>query len=175
MMTKIMCPFQKVNNLIVDLQIHEVRTYPCTIVATKNKMHKEEPFLLPDSLVRPGEFVIQNCCFRAGQTIETQKKFMRAGPRSTQYFDPADVRADIVCSGKATPGINNIIRELTVMLKDIYNVQSVTGIRFSWRGYYHNDMMDLTPQMVKTIHHKGGSFLGLSSTACDVIKIVDSL
>ncbi len=58
MMTKIMCPFQKVNNLIVDLQIHEAKTYPCPVVAHKVKRHKDEPYLMPDSLVKPGEFVI---------------------------------------------------------------------------------------------------------------------
>ena len=36
-------------------------------------------------------------------------------------------------------------------------------------------MVDLTPQMVETIHHKGGSFLGLSSSVCDVVRVVDSL
>jgi hypothetical protein len=100
---------------------------------------------MPDSLVPPGEFVIQNCVFRAGQSIETEKKFMRAGPRSTQYFDPKTVRADVVCLGKAAPGINNLIREIVTILKEIYKVDRVTGIRFSLRGYYNNDMIDLTP------------------------------
>jgi hypothetical protein len=47
---------------------------------------------------------------------------MRAGPRATQYFDPLTVRADIVCLGKVAPGINNIIRELVILLKDMYKV-----------------------------------------------------
>lgn len=175
MMTKIVCPFQKVNNLIVDLQIHHAKTYPCPLVAHQLKRYQNEPFLTPESLVKPGEFVIQNCCFRAGQSIETEKKFMRAGPRSTQYFDSATVRADIVCSGKAAPGINNLIRELVVLLKDIYKVEKVTGIRFSWRGYYNNDMLDLTTDLVQTIHHRGGSFLGLSSSPCDVNAVIESM
>ena len=33
MMTRIVCPFVKVNNLIVDLQIHNPKTYPCPLVA----------------------------------------------------------------------------------------------------------------------------------------------
>ncbi len=61
---------------------------------------------------------------------------MRAGPRSTQYFDPKTVRADIVCCGKATPGINNVILELVKLLKENYFAEKVTGVRFSWRGYY---------------------------------------
>ena len=68
-MTRIMCPFQKVNNLIVDLQLNNVETFPCPLLAHQVKRHKDEPFLLPDSLVKPGEFVIQNCVFRAGQSI----------------------------------------------------------------------------------------------------------
>ena len=46
-MTKIVCPFEKVNNLIVDLQLNKPTTYPCPIVATKPKHKKEEPFLSP--------------------------------------------------------------------------------------------------------------------------------
>ena len=60
---------------------------------------------------------------------------MKAGARSTQYFDPKEVRADIICSGKIAPGINNIVKEIVTLLKDLYKVESVNGIRFSWRGY----------------------------------------
>jgi hypothetical protein len=159
-MTRIVCPFQKVSNLIADLQLHNPKTYPCPLLATRPKCHKDEPFLFPESLVKPGEFVIQNCVFRAGQNIETEKKFMKAGPRSTQYFDPKEVRADIVCLGKATPGINNVIKELVTCLKDTYKVDRVCGARFSWQGYYNNDFIELTIQLVERIHHKGGSLLG---------------
>ena len=58
----------------------------------------------------PGEFVIRNCVFKPGRTLELEKKFMRAGPRGHQFFDPNDVRADIVCLGNMSPGLNTIIR-----------------------------------------------------------------
>jgi hypothetical protein len=35
---------------------------------------------------------------------------MRAGPRNTQFFNPKEVRADIVVLGKLCPGINTVIR-----------------------------------------------------------------
>ena len=73
---------------------------------------------------------------------------MRAGPRATQYFDSKTVRADIVCLGKVCPGINNIIRELVMVLKETYHVESVTGIKFSLKGYYDNNMIELTPSIV---------------------------
>ena len=53
-MTRIVCPFQRVNNLIVDLEIKNPKTYPCPLVAHKVKRHKDEPFLLPESLIEPG-------------------------------------------------------------------------------------------------------------------------
>jgi len=64
-----MCPFERVSNLIVDYQINSVKTFPCPLLAHSVKRHKEQPFLMLDSLVKPGEFVIQNCVFRAGQSI----------------------------------------------------------------------------------------------------------
>ena len=108
-------------------------------------------------------------------SIETEKKFMRAGPRATQYFDPRTVRADIVVLGKCAPGINYIIRELTTLLKETYKSERVTGIRFSFGGYYKKDMIDLTPEVVQIVHHRGGCFLGTSSDPCYPDKIVDNL
>ena len=40
MMTKIVCPFVKVNNLIIELQIHNPKTFLCPLVAKKIKIHK---------------------------------------------------------------------------------------------------------------------------------------
>ena len=68
-MTRIVCPFVKVNNLIVDLQLHNPKTYHCPLVAKEVKRHSGEPFLMPEALVKPGEFVIQNCVFRSGPSV----------------------------------------------------------------------------------------------------------
>ena len=70
-MSMIVCPFEKVSNLIVDLQIENPKTHLCPLIAHKIKRHKDEPFLNPESLVKPGEFVIEDCVFRAGSSIET--------------------------------------------------------------------------------------------------------
>ena len=81
--------------------------------------------------------------------------------------------------GKVAPGINNIIRELVYLLKEVYQVKTVTGIRFGFKGYLENDsssyFIDLTPSLVETIHHKGGSFLGLSKKPFNAQKIINSL
>lgn len=36
-------------------------------------------------------------------------------------------------------------------------------------------MLDLTTDLVQTIHHRGGSFLGLSSSPCDVNAVIESM
>lgn len=61
---------------------------------------------------------------------------MRAGPRNTQFFESSEVRADIVVLGKLCPGINTVVRELVTMLKDIYKVDKVYGVKNSFQGYY---------------------------------------
>ena len=61
---------------------------------------------------------------------------MRAGPRGSEFFNPDEVRADIVCLGGICPGMNTVIREITIMLKQVYQVISVTGVKNGFNGYY---------------------------------------
>lgn len=46
-MTKIVCPFVKVNNLIADLQLHNPKTFPCPLLAHTIKRKHDQPFLMP--------------------------------------------------------------------------------------------------------------------------------
>ena len=94
---------------------------------------------------------------------------MRAGPRNTQFFDPSKVKADVVVLGKLCPGINTIIRELAIMLKNIYKVDKVFGVKHSFQGYYDFDkhpssIIELNIHQMETIHHHGGCYLGLRKT-----------
>jgi 6-phosphofructokinase 1 len=57
--------------------------------------------------------------------------------------------------------MNTVIRELTLMLVDIYKVNKVVGVKNGFKGYYDRKFMDLNPKVVETIHHFGGCFLGL--------------
>lgn len=100
---------------------------------------------------------------------------MRAGPRATDFFDHTQVQADIVCLGGVCPGINTVIREIVIMLKSFSKVKRVTGVLNSLKGYYEKNFMDLNEQIVKTIHHHGGCFLGLTQCELNVHKVVDSL
>ena len=66
------------------------------------------------------------------------------------------------------------------MLKSVYNVEKVYGVKNSFEGYYENkknpsSIIELETHMVETVHHHGGCFLGLKKTQLHVDKIIDSL
>jgi hypothetical protein len=56
--------------------------------------------------------------------------YMRAGPRKFLHFDPATVNAAIVTCGGLCPGLNNVIREITKTLHQLYGIEGkVWGIQ----------------------------------------------
>ncbi len=88
-----------------------------------------------------------------------------AGPRSEIYFKPEEVRAAIVTCGGLCPGINDVIRSLTMELYYRYGVQDIRGIRYGYRGFIERfgyQPMMLTPEAVHDIHRLGGSILSSS-------------
>jgi 6-phosphofructokinase 1 len=104
--------------------------------------------------------------------------FQMAGPRKTIFFEPGGVKAAIVTCGGLCPGINNVIRTLVFELHYRYNVRSILGIRYGYRGFipkYGYEAVQLTPDFVKDIHEKGGSVLSSSRGEQDSKDIVDFL
>ena len=86
--------------------------------------------------------------------------YMRAGPRKLLHFDPKTVNAAIVTCGGLCPGLNNVVRELTKTLVQIYGIGGkVYGIQGGYRGFYdpspHLQPLILTPSAVENIHHEG--------------------
>ena len=71
--------------------------------------------------------------------------------------------------------MNTVLREIVLILKNVYKIPSITGVKFSFKGYYDSYFTDLTPELVETIHHQGGCFLGLCRTELYTHKIIDSL
>lgn len=107
--------------------------------------------------------------------------YLRAGPRKTLHFDPATVNAAIVTCGGLCPGLNNVIRELTKTLHQIYGIGGcVYGIQGGYQGFHpskdsHRHPIILTPDLVENIHHEGGTCLGSSRGGFDLDVIVDFL
>ena len=104
--------------------------------------------------------------------------FEKAGPRRMIYHNPAWSRAAILTAGGLCPGLNEVIKFLTISLTRDYGVNDIYGIRYGYRGLnpaYNLSPVRLTPDVVDDIHDKGGSILGSSRGSEDVSLIVDSL
>lgn len=71
--------------------------------------------------------------------------------------------------------MNTVIREITIMLKDVYHVDRVTGVKNGFNGYNERKFIELNKEIVETIHHYGGCFLGLCETDFHLTKVIDSL
>jgi len=101
-----------------------------------------------------------------------------AGPRQKIYFDPEKTKAAIVTCGGLCPGINDVIRSLTMTLSYRYGVNAILGIKYGLRGLnpsYGDKPMALTPDFVKDITHIGGSILSTSRGPQDAKVMVDCL
>lgn len=102
----------------------------------------------------------------------------QAGPREHIYFDPATTSAAIVTCGGLCPGLNDVIRGLTMVLWYRYGVKRIFGIRYGYAGMVpdtpHPPLM-LTPEMVEDIHKDGGTVLGSSRGPQNTGAMVDFL
>lgn len=104
--------------------------------------------------------------------------FEMAGPREKVYFDPAGISCGIVTCGGLCPGINDVIRAIVMSLYHHYGVRSIWGFRYGYEGlspHHAHAPIALTPQIVKEIHHFGGTILGSSRGPQDVGCMVDTL
>ena len=104
--------------------------------------------------------------------------FEKAGPREQLYFEPAKTKAGIVTCGGLCPGLNNVIRSIVNQFHYRYGVDRVIGFKYGFEGFipkYNHEVIELTPQIVESIHRKGGTILGSSRGQQDVSDIVDTL
>ena len=117
-----------------------------------------------DSLVEPG-----------GDGDEPLS-FERAGPRERILFDPAETTTAFVTCGGLSPGLNNAIRSGYNELTYNYGVRRVLGIRNGFRGLDAAsglEPLELNHQLVRDIHHLGGTVLGSSRGGRDPADMVD--
>jgi 6-phosphofructokinase 1 len=101
-----------------------------------------------------------------------------AGPRKKIFFDPDQTKAAIVTCGGLCPGINDVIRSVTMTLFYRYGVKNILGIKYGLRGLnpaYGDKPVKLTPDYVKDITHIGGSILSSSRGPQEAKVMVDYL
>lgn len=101
---------ERVNNLIIDLELDTVQMFENPIVAHKPKLTKDDPFLDPKALVEPLSFVLHTPELRTAQMLSFTKKWLRSGPRANIFFQPSEVKAAIVSMGGMVPGVNTVIK-----------------------------------------------------------------
>jgi 6-phosphofructokinase 1 len=114
----------------------------------------------------------------SGQQSDEELDFEQAGPRQNIFFDPAKTKAAIVTCGGLCPGLNNVIRSITMELTFGYGVKDIYGIKFGYRGMnpkYGLDPIRLTSSFVDAIHQQGGTILGSSRGQQPTEVIVDYL
>lgn len=101
-----------------------------------------------------------------------------SGPRRMLYFDPEKTRAAIVTCGGLCPGLNDVIRGITMVLWYRYGVRNILGLRYGFAGLASDGdpaPMRLKPDVVEDIHQQGGTILGSSRGPQDIVKMVDFL
>ena len=104
--------------------------------------------------------------------------FEIAGPREKLFFDPANSRAAILTAGGLCPGLNEVIKFLTITLISRYGVPEVYGVPYGYRGLNPARGLlpvKLTPESVDSIHENGGTVLGSSRGNEDPAVMVDTL
>jgi 6-phosphofructokinase 1 len=101
-----------------------------------------------------------------------------AGPRHQIFFNPTETRAAIVTCGGLCPGLNDVIRGLTMSLHHHYGVKQVFGIRYGYRGMVEGETgppILLQPDLVERISNEGGTILGSSRGNQNPVDMVDFL
>jgi 6-phosphofructokinase 1 len=100
--------------------------------------------------------------------------FEVAGPRERLFFEPRSVRAAIVTAGGVCPGINDVVRAIVLELRHRYGVESIHGYRYGFGGV-GAPSIPLDLETVKTVHMRGGTFLGTARALVPPAAIVDAL
>jgi 6-phosphofructokinase 1 len=141
-----------------------------------------------NKLITDHECILADIVRKPNSLLSYTVSYMRAGPRRTLHFDPATVSAAIVTCGGLCPGLNNVIREITNTLFQLYGIGGkVYGIQGGFQGFVLDNSsessngprvlqpIELTPTMVENIHHEGGTCLGSSRGGFDLERILDFL
>lgn len=106
----------------------------------------------------------------AKKIIEYYKKngeflaFEKAGPRKKIFHDPKWTKAAILTAGGICPGLNDVIKGLTLTLKTRYEVPVVYGIKYGFKGLIPSfgfSPIVLTEETVDDIHEASGAYNGL--------------
>ncbi len=106
------------------------------------------------------------------------RAFERAGMRRKIFFDPRWCKAAILTAGGLCPGLNDVIKSLTLTLRQVYGVPMVYGIRYGYAGLNPElayEPIILNEEIVDDIHEDGGTILGSSRGQQDPEVMLETL
>ncbi|XP_052150973.1 ATP-dependent 6-phosphofructokinase 2 [Oryza glaberrima] len=164
------------------LTLRDVPLLPSAAAATDtipNPISRHPYFHPPATFyISPGDVSLRHAFFDlASASPSPLVAYRRAGPRAGVAVDPARARAAVVTCGGLCPGLNTVLRELVVGLRELYGVRDVFGVAAGYRGFYGPDAdharLDLAA--VDHWHKKGGTVLKTTRGGFDLNKIVDGI
>jgi len=120
--------------------------------------------------------------YRTEEGTETcELSFEHAGPHTVLHFNPPKTTVAIVTCGGLCPGLNDVIRALTLFSLEAYKVKRVIGYQYGFMGLLRNLYTELNADVVRNINQSGGSFLGSSrgygpdEFACEMVENMHKL
>jgi 6-phosphofructokinase 1 len=132
-----------------------------------------------DGVLLPATVAEVRCWRERGWPAGELPAFEAAGARESLFFDPARTTCAIVSCGGLCPGINNVIRSLTLALTWGYGIKCIYGFRYGYAGVAGEasagEPLLLTKEEVEPIHRWGGSVLGSSRGPQDPGRMVENL
>ena len=155
-----------------DLNLNVSTLGECRIpspMETKQFVHDRDKMLYHHGIEKIRAFMYSN---------EEPPSFEMAGPRENIYFDPSKLKCGIVTCGGLSPGLNDVIRAVVMVLWYRYGVREILGLRYGFEGLiasYNHEPVALRPELVEEIHKDGGTILGTSRGPQDVSIMADFL
>jgi 6-phosphofructokinase 1 len=104
--------------------------------------------------------------------------FELAGAREKIFFNPREVRCGIITCGGLCPGLNHVIRSITLTSIESYGVKQVWGFRYGFAGLSSSSPLpplDLNADTIRNIQDLPGTVLGSSRGPQSEVEMVDTL
>lgn len=108
-------------------------------------------FIPIDSFLPDKAFVVSRRNNRTLADLAQSTKLLKSGPRKDIYFNPDETEAMIVTCGGLCPGLNVVIREITMSLWFNYEVRHIYGVKWGYKGFYtdtNKNWIELNPGVV---------------------------
>lgn len=152
------------------------------IVQTLGEPRFNSPFLLRErGFVNGDDRILVTASSKLNEEMLAKNgklsTFEKAGPRRQIFFNPKDTTCGIVTCGGLCPGLNDVIRSITLSALNNYGVRKVLGFRYGYKGLSRRGQrpIELTENVVEGIQEVAGTFLGSSRGPQDPEEMVDVL